>query len=153
MDSSSWKRKRPALKERGSVWPHGRNCDRGRGSSDRGRGSRDRGGGEGVCELSKTEADIGPPRLEAHKNALSAHTHTYPVGHCLVAVCEKRRQRAKAKLLLTFPRNGISWILCACFCFASLRLTLNAAAAHAKLHTHTHTYIVAYTSHIHDFIE
>lgn len=71
MDSSSWKRKRPALKERGSVWPHGRNCDRGRGSRDRG------GGGEGVCELSKTEADIGPPRLEAHKNALSAHTHTH----------------------------------------------------------------------------
>lgn len=70
MDSSSWKRKRPALKERGSVWPHGRSSGR-----DRGRGSRDS-GEEGVYGLSKAEADIGPPRLEAHKNALSAHTHT-----------------------------------------------------------------------------
>lgn len=71
MDSSSWKRKRPALKERGSVWPHGRSSAR-----DRGRGSRDS-GEEGVYGLSKAEADIGPPRLEAHKNALSAHTHTH----------------------------------------------------------------------------
>lgn len=69
MDSSSWKRKRPALKERGSVWPHGR-------SSGKGRGSRDS-GEEGVYGLSKAEADIGPPRLEAHKNALSAHTHIH----------------------------------------------------------------------------
>lgn len=75
MDSSSWKRKRPAIKERGSVWPHGRSS-----GSGTDRGSRNR-GEEGVCELSKTEADIGPPRLEAHKNALSAHKHTLAHTH------------------------------------------------------------------------